>query len=314
MKRTVRRIFTLLLIYILIFAARVLPRRWGLALFTGLGSLAYRIFRKDRERAIENIARAFPGTDPLIVQAIAKGSFKVLGRNAFDALRLVFLSRDRVMRLCRVEGEEHLRTASEEGNGVIAVTGHIGCWELLAAYFSDKGYKVSVIARDLRDGRLNELLVSMRKRHGIVSVPRGSSAITGYRVLRRGEILGMLLDQDIDVDGVFVPFFGVPAHTPRGAAAFALRSGATVVPVAIHIQPDRLHRITVLPRLEIPDGNLSEEQRIDELTRLSTEAIERLIRIYPQQWVWFHERWRKRPGPGDRVSMGQKREEQARFH
>jgi KDO2-lipid IV(A) lauroyltransferase len=313
-KKTVRRILTLLLIYILIFAARVLPRRWGLALFAGLGSFAFRLFRKDRERAIENIARAFPGADPLIVQAIAKGSFKVLGRNAFDALRLVFLSGDQVLRLCRVEGEEHLKAASEEGNGVIAVTGHIGSWELLAAYFSEKGYKVGVIARDIRDSRLNELLVSMRKRHGIVSIPRGSSAIAGYRVLRRGEILGMLLDQDIDVDGVFVPFFGVPAHTPRGAAAFALRSGAAVVPLAIHIQPDSLHRITVLPRLEIPGGNLSEEQRIDELTCRCTEAVERLIRIYPQQWVWFHQRWRKRPDPGDRVITGEKREREARFH
>jgi KDO2-lipid IV(A) lauroyltransferase len=123
--------------------------------------------------------------------------------------------------------------------------------------------------------------------------------VAGYRVLRKGEILGMLIDQDIDVEGVFVPFFGVPAHTPSGAAVFALRSGAAIVPLAIHLQPDGRHTITVLPELERPPAELPEGERVLELTRRCSEALERLIRIYPQQWVWLHERWRKRPSSAD---------------
>ena len=142
------------------------------------------------------------------------------------------------------------------------------------------------------------MLVGMRRRHGISSIPRGASAVSAYKVLKRGEILAMLIDQDIDVDGLFVPFFGVPAHTPRGAAAFALRSGAAIVPLAIHMQPDGSHRITVLPALETPPADLPEGERIDELTRRCSQAVERLIRIYPQQWVWFHDRWRD--GTGNR--------------
>jgi KDO2-lipid IV(A) lauroyltransferase len=150
------------------------------------------------------------------------------------------------------------------------------------------------VYRDPRDKRLDALLVRMRRRHGIVSIPRGASAVSAFRVLRRGEILAMLIDQDIDIDGVFVPFFGVPAHTPRGAAAFSLRSGAAIVPLAIHMQPDGSHRITVLPALEKPSDELPEGERIDELTTRCARAVEGLIRIYPQQWVWFHDRWRKR--------------------
>jgi KDO2-lipid IV(A) lauroyltransferase len=149
------------------------------------------------------------------------------------------------------------------------------------------------------------MLVGMRRRHGVPSIPRGASAVSAYRVLKRGEILAMLIDQDIDVDGLFVPFFGVPAHTPRGAAAFALRSGAAVVPIAIHMQPDGSHRITVLPELEKPPVDLPEGERIDELTRSCSRSVEGLIRIYPQQWVWFHDRWRKR----DEASKGQRDEE-----
>lgn len=274
-------------------ATRVLPRRQGLALFSRLGGAAYRCYRRDRETALRNLALAFPGSDSRVLEAMAKGCFVAVARNAYDALRLSWLPGERVMELCTVEGEEHLLGACREGNGVVAVTGHIGCWELLAAYFARKGYRVNVVYREMRDRRLEALLLGMRSRNGVSSIPRGSSAVTAFKALRRGDILALLIDQDIDVDGIFVPFFGVPAHTPRGAAAFAVRSGSPVVPVAIHMQPGGGHRITVLPPLDPPGAGLSERERIDDLTARATAAIERLVRVSPQQWVWFHDRWRR---------------------
>lgn len=288
----------MILVKSLVLLTRILPRPSGQAFFAFIGGVSFRLYRKERERAKRNVRMAFPEGDALIAEALARGSFTAMGRNAFDALRLVYLSRSGILDLCRVDGEENLRIPYERGNGVIALTGHIGCWEMLAAYFSEKGYRVSVIARELRDRRLNDMLIDMRRRHGVVSIPRGASAVAGYRFLRRGGILGMLIDQDIDVDGVFVPFFGVPAHTPRGAAVFALRSGAPIVPLGIHLQPGGWHRITILPALEPPPAGPAEQARIDELTGRCSEALEKLIRIYPQQWVWFHDRWRKRP-PGN---------------
>lgn len=292
MKRKHRRFLALLFVKALILIAR-LPRRVGLRLFSILGLLAFSLYRKERERAVSNLSLAFPEIDPMIIRALARGSFKSLGRNAFDAIRLTFISREEVLELCTISGEDHLRQSFERGRGIVGLTGHIGCWELLGAHISQKGYKLSVIARDLHDSRLNDILVRMRLRHGTVSIPRGASAVAGYKVLKKGEMLGMLLDQDIDVDGAMVPFFGVPAHTPRGAALFAIRSGADIVPIAIHMQPDGRHTITVRPPLEIPADDLGEEWRIDELTASCSKALEELIRIYPQQWVWFHDRWKQ---------------------
>jgi KDO2-lipid IV(A) lauroyltransferase len=292
-KKRLRRLLALILVKALILAARLLPRRLGLGLFSALGRLAFSAYRKDRDRAMSNISLAFPGIDLLIVRALARGSFESLGRNAFDAIRLVSIGGKEVLELCTISGEDHLKRSYERGKGVIGLTGHIGCWELLGAYLSRKGYRINVIARDLRDGRMNDILVRTRRHHGIVSIPRGASAVAGYKSLKKGEILGMLLDQDIDVDGVMVPFFGVPAYTARGAALFALRSGADIVPMAIHMQPDGSQRITVRPPLEIPPDDLGEEWRIDELTASCSKAIEELIRIYPQQWVWFHDRWKR---------------------
>jgi len=271
-----------------------MSRRVGLSFFSFLGGTAFALYRRDRERSLRNLALAFPQSDPMIVAGLARGCFRALGRNVFDALRLTYLPEKKILRLCTVEGEEHLWSAYHEGRGVVALTGHIGCWELLAAYFSCKDYKVSVVYRDNDNRELDSMLVNMRRRFGITSIPRGVGAVPAFKVLKRGEILAMLIDQDIDVDGLFVPFFGVPAHTPRGAAVFSLRSGAPIVPLAIHMQPDGNHRITVLSALEAPPAGLGEAERIDELTRRCSQAVEGLIRIYPQQWVWFHDRWRKR--------------------
>jgi KDO2-lipid IV(A) lauroyltransferase len=294
LKKRTRRWAALLVVKALIASTRLMSRRAGLSFFSFLGRSAFSMYRKDRERSLRNLALAFPQSDPLIVAGMARGCFQALGRNAFDALRLMYLPPEKVLQLCTVDGEEHMRGAYREGRGVVGLTGHIGCWELLAAYFSCREYKLSVVHRDNDNRELNSMLVDMRRRFGIASIPRGTGALSAFKALKRGEILAMLIDQDIDVDGILVPFFGVPAHTPRGAAAFSIRSGAPIVPLAIHMQPDGSHRITVLPALETPPAELDERQRIDELTRRSSQAVESLIRIYPQQWVWFHDRWRRR--------------------
>lgn len=293
-KKTVKRLGETILVRMLVLLAVTLPRRAGLSLFTFFGNVSHRCYGKDRVRARENIARAFPGTPAVVVRAIAKGVFQAIGRNSLDALRLTRQTKEQVLGSCLVSGEENLSRALSRGRGVVAVTGHIGCWELLGAYLSEKGYSVSVIANRLSNGSLDRMLIGMRRRHGVESFYRGSPAAAGYRALRRGEILGMLADQNIDTEAVMAPFFGRPALTPAGPAVFALRSGAAVVPMAIHMQPGGTHQITILPELEHPPEELSEQDRRTALTCAITAAIEKLVRLYPQQWVWFHDRWQVR--------------------
>lgn len=292
--KTAKRLGEAILVRMLVLLAVTLPRRTGLSLFTFFGTVSHRCYGKDRERARDNIARAFPGTPAVVVRAIAKGVFQSIGRNSLDALRLTSQTKDQVLGSCLVSGEENLRRALSRGRGVIAVTGHIGCWELLGAYLSEKGYRVSVIAKRLSNGSLDRMLTRMRSRHGVATFYRGNTAIAGYRTLRRGEILGMLVDQNINTIGIMTPFFGRPAWTTAGPAAFALRGGAAIVPMAIHMQPGGTHHITILPELEHPPEHLPERERRAVLTAGITAAIEKLVRLYPQQWVWFHDRWQVR--------------------
>ncbi|RKZ05868.1 hypothetical protein DRQ05_05710 [bacterium] len=293
MKKKVRRFLAHLLVRALIIMTRILPREFGLSFFSRIGHIAYLLYEKDRKMALENISIAFPEIDGMVVEAMAKGSFGALGRNVFDALSLSHIDSGRVLELCVVDGEENLKKAYEEGKGVVAITGHIGCWELLGAYLSRKGYRVNVIANELVDKTLDKWIVDLRERNGLTQIPIGKNIIKAMNALMRGEILGVLIDQDMDIEGIFVPFFGVPAYTPTGSAEIALKTGAAVVPMAIHMQPDGMHRITILKKIEPPSEDKPYEERVREFTVKFTEAVERLIRLYPQQWVWFHDRWRK---------------------
>jgi KDO2-lipid IV(A) lauroyltransferase len=107
-------------------------------------------------------------------------------------------------------------------------------------------------------------------------------------VLRAGGSLGMLIDQDTRVEGVWVPFFGHPAFTPVGAARIALRQRAAAVPTFIERLPDGTHLARFHPPLDLPADET-------EATALLTRAIEDQIRRVPAQWVWMHRRWRRRP-------------------
>ena len=294
MKKTVKRFGETVLVKTLVLLAVTLPRRTGLSLFTFFGTFSYRCYEKDRVRAHENIAHAFPGTPAAVVKAIAEGAFRALGKNTLDVLRLTRQTKQQVLESCLVTGEENLRRALGRGKGVLAITGHIGSWELLAAYLSDKGYSLSVIARKLSNDACNRMLIELRQKHGIESFHRGNTVLSGFRALKRGEILGMLIDQNINTDGLMTPFFGRPAWTPIGPAVFALRSGAAVVPMAIHMQSGGTHQITILPELEHPSGDLPERERQELFTKDMQAAIEKLVRLYPQQWVWFHDRWHVR--------------------
>ena len=115
--------------------------------------------------------------------------------------------------------------------------------------------------------------------------------------MRENGALAILADQDVPrLDGVFVDFFGLPAHTPTGPVALARASGAGIVPFLITWK-GRRHHLHVLPEVELVK---TRDRRSDviENTRAWSPVIEGFIRRYPEQWVWFHRRWRTRPGRG----------------
>lgn len=292
MRKTFRRLLQFILIFSLLLFLQLMPRAWGLGIVGLLSKLAWLLLPKERDKALFNLRLAFPGRADH--GAFGREVFRQMGLNAVDAIRLARLSGKQVEGMVEVSGLEHFDRAYRRGRGVAAVTGHIGCWELMPAWFAQRGYRINVIGRRVYDPRLDRLLNSARGKWGVRVIDRDEGAREALKALRQGQALGILIDQDTRVASVEVKFMGHSARTPTGAAALARKTGAAVVPLAIHRLPNGRHRLTVMPELA-PSKLADREAQILEDVQRQTAAVESLIKLDMTQWAWMHLRWTEKP-------------------
>ena len=295
-RRRFRRYLTYLAIRGFLGFLRVWPLTVSRAIGRTLGWLAWTLVRRERARALRHVGWAFPERSEAERLAIAAGAFRSLGDSVAELAQI-----DRLRRRFAtfVEYDEPSRRAMEaalaRGRGVLVVAGHLGNWELLGFYLAWCGYPVRTLARALSDPRLSAFVRAYRESRGVHTILRHEDGAPKamLRAFREGAILGFFLDQDTDVAGVFVPFFGRPAWTPAGAAAMALRTGASVVVATLQRRPDGRHRLTIEP-CDVADTG-AREADIRRVTGELTAKLEAAIRREPAQWVWMHQRWKRQP-------------------
>ena len=282
-------------ILILIGFLNLLPRRLSLFIGGSLGRFAYLIFSQSRSTTLQNLKIAFPHLGTGSIRKISLKVFESLGRNAVDAIRLPKMSWEEIQKITKVEGIEHLEKAYSQGRGVMGVTGHIGNFELLAAYVSLRGYKLSAIGRELYDPRLDELLIKNRQKMGVQNIYSTAGVKEVIRVLNSGRMIGVLIDQDTSrVKGIYVDFFGRKARTPVGPVILALKLDVPIVPMAVIQTRGGNYKIFVREEIK-PLAVNTKEENISYLTQKCTEFLEQVIREYPDQWVWMHKRWLRSP-------------------
>jgi KDO2-lipid IV(A) lauroyltransferase len=273
-------------------AVGALPAPAGLALGRALGRGAHALLGTPRRLAREHVAIAFPELDADARGRLVRATFEHAGES-FAELGL-WRKLSRQPDYVEIENLAALDDALAGGRGALAITGHVGNWELLAATVSSRGYGVSVVARRVHDERFNSLITRFRGDRGMEILLRDAPDFLAQvrEALGRNRIVALLVDQDSRGAGVFVPFFGRPARTPPGAAVLALRTRAPVVTVFIRRRPTGGHRIS-FERFPVDAG--AGKGQIIELTARFTAAIEAAIRRAPAEWVWWHERWRRQP-------------------
>jgi Kdo2-lipid IVA lauroyltransferase/acyltransferase len=213
------------------------------------------------------------------------------------------LNRGDLDRLVRFEGEEPLKTAASLGRGVVFVTAHIGNWELMGLAVASR-YPLAVVAAPIYDPRVEEIMIRLRSSHGIETLVRESPGYLKRLIgmLRRGGVVGLLIDQDTKTEGVFVPFFHRPAYTPAGAASLAYRTGAAVVVGFIVREGRDRHRVIIQGPLTLARSRDNDHDVRVETARF-TKMIEDQIRRTPDQWIWMHRRWKTSPPSGSTAEI-----------
>lgn len=270
---------------------------WGVASWLGrrMGDLAYLALPHRRRIALENLAQAFPEMTAEERRALCRRSWQHLGLVFVELCALLSRPLDDLLSRIIVEGREHLDRAMAAHGRVLALTGHLGNWEVLSVAHRVTPYPLAVVVRPLDAGWINPLAERLRLRTGIELIDKRKALRPILAALSRGGMVGILLDQNATrSEGVFVPFFGRLASTSRSVALLALRTGAPIVPIFARREGDGRHRIIVRPPLDVPETG-DRETAVAELTGRCTEVIEAAIREAPEQWLWVHNRWRTRP-------------------
>jgi len=267
------------------------PRTLGrLAAF--VGRLAFGLGIR-RRVTLDNLRQALPDVPEPRRREIARGAYVNMARAALEGLSSVALGREEVERVVEVRNWHLVEEALAGGKGMLVATGHFGSWELFGEVMARRGVKLNAVVRPL-SGALNAKLMESRLKAGLQLIP-GRGSISGtVKALGRNEVVAMLVDQVLpERSGVFVPFFGRPACTTPALSLAAIRSGAPVYVAMAAREGDRL-RLFIEGPFPVPASG-DRKRDVTEHTRRITEALERYIRLYPDQWLWLHRRWKVQP-------------------
>jgi KDO2-lipid IV(A) lauroyltransferase len=260
-----------------------------------LGALGYRPLGI-RKRVVESqIAAAFPDLRHEAVLRLARESYRHLGRTFIETALLDSLGKDGLQRLVEtVEGWEEIEEVMSKGKGAVLVTGHIGNWELAGAYVAARGIPLDAIVRGMANPLFDAYINHTREVIGMTVVHDSEAVRRTPRSLRAGRAVAFVADQGVmGLASTFVPFFGRPAKTPRGAAVFALRFDTPVVFVVALRQPNGRYRI-VVERIEAPQTG-DRDRDVDAIVARFTQHLEKWVRAVPAQYFWQHRRWRRQP-------------------
>ena len=187
-----------------------------------------------------------------------------------------------------------LEEALKLGKGAIVVTGHFGNWEQAIASVANLGHEVGVVSKSLRGVDNEFLFKKIRGNKNVISIFKDKAAIEIFRMLKRGGIVCMVIDQCAKrTESIKVNFFGEECSTYAAPALFAARSGAPIIPgIAWRDEDLRSYHIKCLKPIIIGKTEKTPEDILRN-TQKMLDAIELELRKKPEDWIWMHDRWKK---------------------
>lgn len=303
--KTVRRKTVLLLLFLplllTIFIFRILPIKWVRRFADFGGRMFYKFGKNSRNRALHNLKLIYGNelTDIQLTE-MAKASLTESVKSFFDYMAYSHVKdKKKYFRLVKVTGEEHLKAAYQRGKGVICLVPHMSSWEFAAITPPMLGYSTSAASKAMKMELLEWLMVKFRTRRGMKNITREGSYQALTEVLKRGECLIIMTDQDTRVKGIFVDFLGKTAYTPLGASRLLADTDAALVPMAMTRREDGDYLFTIYP--ELPTTKTGDQvQDLMTNTINQNKILGEMIRKNPTQWVWMHQRWKTTPESLDR--------------
>jgi KDO2-lipid IV(A) lauroyltransferase len=244
---------------------------------------------------LQNLERAFPQESKQSLKRILRKTYRSFLLFLIEFIHFGKRTPDDLSRqIVEIEGSEHIKEAGMGEKAFLIITGHLGNWELMGAYFASRGFRFSVLAKPVHNPRIDEFVNRIREEKGINVISTREFPLKSiYKTIKEGNGLVFLADQDARRAGIFIDFFGTPASTFTGPAVFSLRTGLPLLPV-FDVRKDLItHKVIIHPPIYPPTGD--REKAIETIMQDYNRILEDMIRKYPEQYFWFHRRWKTKP-------------------
>lgn len=272
------------------FLCRTVPRHFAYWLSLRIADCYYFCDRRGRKALMDNLRQvmSFRGCHPTEreLRLTARITFQFFGKYLVDFFRFQRLSEADIRQLVTIEHPEYIEQAWRAGKGVIAVTAHLGNWEIGGAVLASMGYPLNVVALKQPSAKLNDFFQKHRRKRGMVVVPLGSSVKRLIGALRRKEFIALLADRDYSEHHEPTLICGALACMPRGASWLAAKTGAVVLPGFVFRKEDDTFLMKMYPPI-VPEAGMSQEF----LQQKINHALEDAIGAYPHQWFMFQSVW-----------------------
>ncbi len=281
-----------------LFMARITPKRCLYAVIRGATMSAYHLGVKRRRMTLSNLSLAFPDKTSQEVEELAKAVYRNLSETITEIL-LMYVGRFDIDEAVINKDEaiqkiEWLKIRAK--HGIVVITAHFSNWELAAHFLAKHGLPMLAVGREGNNKLIDShVTVPFRNKYGNRATTKKKAMLAMAKALKNGETVGLLIDQKAgENNSAKVDFFGVLAETTLSVALLKQKFDPLIVPVFIVREARGQYRMLIEPPIDdCADASQDEEAQRVAMTACYSAAIEKVIRTYPQQWFWMHNRWRR---------------------
>jgi len=287
------------------FILLILPLGFSYFLARMLGNLAFTLLRYRRQVVMDNLNIAFGGEkEEAELVKIAAESYRQIAMSFIELIIAPKLQKQ-IHQIMAPKDSLLFQRLLQQGKGLIAISGHLGSWELQgAAFTATLSEPLTVAAVQQSNPYINRFITKRRNEMGMQVAGTKEAMRLLLKALKNKQTIGLVADQNAGYTAVFVDFFGKIAATQPGPAQLALKYNTPMlIAAAIRTGPGQFKMIS--QQVEI-----NKDDTLETLTQRHVKILENFIRQYPEQYFWMHKRWKHRPpetsrGQGSEVSRGQ---------
>jgi KDO2-lipid IV(A) lauroyltransferase len=291
--KKLRHIAEYLGVLLCLFLAKRLPLNCSEAVATALGDLFFLLARKRKRIACDNVKRTGIATEKVEIERIVRASFRHMAILVVEALRApeFFGSADLHEHVTFEIAPESQAFLDDPGQGIICASAHIGNWEL-GGFLLHRIKPILVVVRNMNNPYVDRLVREKTHRGEFDTTPKnGASGTRLIRVLKKGSMVGLLIDQYARRSPIMADFFGIPSATHTSPARLHISTKAPICIVFVMRRGPMKYTVSVLPPIKYEKTG-DRDKDVRTIIETMNAELEKMIRRHPEQYLWAHRRWR----------------------